>query len=262
MQANAVNFSEEVRRAKDSLPKGLTEGVNLDPIDWVSPDIKALESLASLIDHTILKPDTSKQNIQAHCEVAKKHMFFSVCVNTAWVKYAKELLSDTSVKVATTVGFPLGAMSLLAKYHETKIAIDDGADEIDMVIHIGALKSKDYNLVFDDISKVKETCGNKILKVILETGLLSDDEAILAAIIAKSAKADFLKTSTGFVPQGASTNMVQRLRYIAGNSMGVKASGGIRTSEQALAMIKAGANRLGVSASLAIIGAGESAGSY
>ncbi|HPE85654.1 MAG TPA: deoxyribose-phosphate aldolase, partial [Chlamydiales bacterium] len=255
MQANAVNFSEELLRAKERLPKGLIDGLNLDPVDWVSPDIKAVSSLASLIDHTILKSDTTKSNIVDHCEEAKKHLFFSVCVNTTWVKYAKQLLNNTSVKVATTVGFPLGAMQAKAKWEETRIALEEGADEIDMVINLGALKSGEYQETFDDIFKIREICGTKVLKVILETGILSTDETMLAAIIAKAAKANFLKTSTGFAQVGATEEMVKRLRFVAGNEMGVKASGGIKNSEQALNMIKAGANRLGVSASMAIIGA-------
>lgn len=262
MQANAVNFSEEILRAKNSLPKGLIEGINLDPVSWDPPEIKAISSLASLIDHTILKPETTKSDILKHCEEAKKHLFFSVCVNTTWVSYAKSLLNNSSVKVATTVGFPLGAMKAKSKCEEARIALADGADEIDMVINIGALKSAEYTEVFDDIFKIKEVCGSKVLKVILETGLLSLDETARAAIIAKAANADFLKTSTGFVPKGASIDAVQLLRLIAGNEMGVKASGGIRDSEQAVKMVKAGANRLGVSASLAIIGVGASVGTY
>jgi deoxyribose-phosphate aldolase len=149
-----------------------------------------------------------------------------------------------------------------AKWEETRIALEDGADEIDMVMNIGAFKSQDYQLVFDDIARLKEVCGSKKLKVILETGLLTNQEIMQAALLAKAAKADFLKTSTGFVPIGATVDTVKRLRSIAGDSMGVKASGGVRTTEQAKQMIAAGANRLGCSASIAIIGKGQITGTY
>ncbi len=262
MQEIALNFAEEILRAKDSLPCSLTEGLDLQLKPWESPQIIASSDLSTCIDHTILKPEASETEIFKTCEEATKHLFFSVCVNTTWVSYAKSLLNNSSVKVATTVGFPLGAMRAKAKWEETRIALQEGADEIDMVMNIGAFKSQNYNLVYEDISRLKEICGMKKLKVILETGLLTNQEIVQAAIIAKAAKADFLKTSTGFVSKGATLDTVKRLRAVAGDTMGVKASGGVRTTEQAKQMLAAGANRLGCSASLTIIGMGQTTGTY
>lgn len=262
MQENDLNFAEEILKAKQSLPISLTEGLDLQPQKWDAPLIQDASALSTCIDHTLLKPDATKQDIYNLCEEARRHLFFSVCVNTTWVSYAKNILSNSEVKVATTVGFPLGAMRSKAKWEETRIAIEDSADEVDMVMNIGAFKSQDYNLVFEDIARIKEVCGGRTLKVILETGLLTNHELLQAAILSKAARADFLKTSTGFVSKGASVDVVKRLRAVAGNTMGVKASGGIRNTEIAKQMIAAGANRLGCSASLAIIGKGQVTGAY
>lgn len=262
MQVITLNFAAEAERAIDSLPKGLMRELKLSPYLWEPPTIQEPTEIAPCIDHTSLKADVSKQQIESLCEEAKRYQFFSVCVNTTWVSLAKTLLMNAEVKVATTVGFPLGAMRSKAKWEETRIALEDGADEIDMVMNIGALKSQDYQLVFEDIQRLKEVCGNKKLKVILETGLLSSHEVLQASLLSKAARADFLKTSTGFVSAGATVDAVQRLRYIAGDQMGVKASGGIRSTEDAKRMIQAGANRLGCSASIAIIAKGLTTGTY
>lgn len=262
MQVNAVNLEQEILKAKETLGSSLIQGLDLKITDWHIPALSEAKSLSTCIDHTLLKPEATAADIVKLCEEAKAHFFFSVCVNTYWVKLAKKQVEGTSVRVATTVGFPLGAMPATVKANETATAIDDGADEIDMVINIGALKSKDYQAVLEDLLAVRKQCESKTLKVILETGILSTQEIIIGSMLSKVARADFLKTSTGFVSAGATSDSVSLLRRIAGDKMGVKASGGIRTTEIAKKMIEAGANRLGCSASLAIVGAGESVGTY
>ena len=218
--------------------------------------------IASLIDHTLLKPTATKQDIVKLCEEAKKYGFFAVCVNPMYVSFCKSLLRDTSVKVCTVIGFPLGATTTAVKVFESKEAIDNGADEIDMVINVSALRSKDYNYVLEDISAVREVTKGKILKVIIETAYLNEEEKIKACKLAKEAKADFVKTSTGFAPTGATVEDVSLMRKIVGPDMGVKASGGIRTIEDVLKMIKAGANRIGTSSSVEIIEGKEGSSKY
>lgn len=218
--------------------------------------------IASLIDHTLLKPTATKQDIVKLCEEAKKYGFFAVCVNPMYVSFCKSLLRDTSVKVCTVIGFPLGATTTAVKVFESKEAIDNGADEIDMVINVSALRSKDYNYVLEDISAVREVTKGKILKVIIETAYLNEEEKIKACELAKEAKADFVKTSTGFAPTGATVEDVSLMRKIVGLDMGVKASGGIRTIEDVLKMIKAGANRIGTSSSVEIIEGKEGSSKY
>jgi len=218
--------------------------------------------IASLIDHTLLKPTATKQDIVKLCEEAKKYGFFAVCVNPMYVSFCKSLLRDTSVKVCTVIGFPLGATTTAVKVFESKEAIDNGADEIDMVINVSALRSKDYNYVLEDISAVREVTKGKILKVIIETAYLNEEEKIKACKLAKEAKADFVKTSTGFAPTGATVEDVSLMRKIVGPDMGVKASGGIRTIEDVLKMIKAGANRIGTSSSVEIIKGKEGSSKY
>jgi deoxyribose-phosphate aldolase len=218
--------------------------------------------IASLIDHTLLKPTATKQDIVKLCEEAKKYGFFAVCVNPMYVSFCKSLLRDTSVKVCTVVGFPLGATTTAVKVFESKEAIDNGADEIDMVINVSALRSKDYNYVLEDISAVREVTKGKILKVIIETAYLNEEEKIKACELAKEAKADFVKTSTGFAPTGATVEDVSLMRKIVGLEMGVKASGGIRTIKDVLKMIKAGANRIGTSSSVEIIEGKEDSSKY
>ena len=206
-----------------------------------------------LFDHTILKADATKEDVKKVCEEAMAYSFCSVCVNSYYVPYVAELLHGSDVKICTVVGFPLGAMSTRAKALEAKIAVMDGADEVDMVINIGALKDKDYDVVLEDIKAVKEACGNALLKVIIETCLLTDEEKTKACELSKEANADFVKTSTGFSTAGAKVEDVRLMRDTVGNDMGVKASGGIHDKEFANALVEAGASRLGTSATIKIV---------
>ncbi|MDP4143267.1 MAG: deoxyribose-phosphate aldolase [Bacillota bacterium] len=217
------------------------------------------QELARMIDHTILKPEASINDIKNLCREAIEHNFISVCVNPVNVGLASELLKGSKVKVCTVVGFPLGASTISSKVFETEDAIGNGASEIDMVINVGRLKDKDYEFVKKDINAVVEACGGRALtKVIIETCLLSNEEKITACKIAKEAGADFVKTSTGFSSGGAKVEDIKLMREIVGMEMGVKASGGVRTYEDAKKMIEAGANRIGASASIDIINcAGE-----
>ncbi|RKD34279.1 deoxyribose-phosphate aldolase [Thermohalobacter berrensis] len=213
-----------------------------------------MKQIASIIDHTILKPDTKKEDVKKICEEAKKYGFASVCVNPYYVKYVKELLKDSNIKVTSVIGFPLGSTLKEVKAFEAKKAVENGADELDMVINIGALKDKDYDTVKEDIEAVVEASGeDTIVKVIIETCLLTDDEKIIASKLAKEAGADFVKTSTGFSTGGATVEDVELMRNTVGEEMGVKASGGVRDIEKAKKMIKAGATRIGASSSVAIV---------
>ena len=206
-------------------------------------------------DHTILKADATEAQVTKICKEALENDFASVCVNQYYTKFVAEKLAGSDVKVCTVVGFPLGMSDTRVKAFETKAAIEDGATEIDMVINVGALKDGKYDYVLNDIKTLKEVCGKDIvLKVILETCLLTDEEIVKASELSKEAGADFVKTSTGFSTAGAKTNHVALMRKTVGDDMGVKASGGIHNEEQAQSMIDAGASRLGTSATLAIIG--------
>lgn len=205
-------------------------------------------------DHTILKPDASKEDVKKICEEALKYDFASVCVNQYNTKFVADMLKDSDVKVCTVVGFPLGAVSTAVKVFETKEAIKDGASEIDMVINIGALKDKEYDYVKNDIQAVKEACEDKaILKVIIETCLLTDEEKAKACELSVLAKADFVKTSTGFSKGGAKASDVKIMKNTVKDNAKVKASGGIHSYEEAQEMINAGADRLGTSATIAIV---------
>ncbi len=212
-----------------------------------------MNNIASYIDHTLLAADATQEKIQKLCEEAKTWHFASVCVNTCWTKYCANQLKDTGVNVCVVVGFPLGAMCTKAKAYETKCAIEDGATEVDMVINVGFLKEGKDDLVEEDIREVKKACKDKHLKVIIEACLLSDEEKVRACQIAVKAGADFVKTSTGFSKWGAKEEDVSLMRKTVGDSVGVKAAGGIRTYEDAVKMITAGANRLGCSAGIAIV---------
>ena len=205
-----------------------------------------------LFDHTILKADAGKDAVKKICEEAMEYGFMSVCVNGYYTSYVAELLSGSDVKVCTVVGFPLGQMSTRAKAMEAKMAVEDGAGEVDMVINVGALKDGDYQMVLEDIKAVKAACGQALLKVIIETCLLTDEEKIKACELSKEAGADFVKTSTGFSTGGATLKDVELMRKTVGAEMGVKASGGIRDKETAEMMVVAGASRLGTSATIAI----------
>lgn len=211
--------------------------------------------IASLIDHTLLKPEATPEQIAQLCSEAREYRFAAVCVNPVYVKLAYDLLKGSPVKVCSVVGFPLGATLPEVKAFEARQAIRDGASEIDMVIHIGALKAGDDDLVERDIAAVVETChaAGAICKVILETCFLTDDEKIRGCILAKRAGADFVKTSTGFGPGGATAEDVALMRRTVGPDMGVKAAGGIRTLDALQRMVAAGANRIGASASVKIM---------
>ena len=206
--------------------------------------------LNKLIDHTNLKAEATSEDIKKLVDEAVEHEFFSVCVNSSFVKFIKDYNKD--VKIATVVGFPLGAMATSAKAYETKCAIEDGASEIDMVIEVGRLKEKDYDYVLNDIKAVKEACGDNILKVIIETCLLTEEEIVKACELAVEAGADFVKTSTGFSTGGAKASDIALMRKTVGPDIGVKASGGIHTKEEALEMVEAGASRIGASKSIEI----------
>ena len=208
---------------------------------------------AKLIDHTILKPVASKEDVRRICDEAKQHGFFSVCINPYWVAYAKELLKGTDVKVCTVIGFPLGANTTAVKVYETEDALKNGADEIDMVINLGALKSGDYDTVLNDISAVRKACEGHILKVIIETSQLTEEEKVKTCELAAEAGADFVKTSTGFTGGGATAADVALMRKSVPATMQVKASGGVRSREDFDAMVAAGATRIGASSGVKII---------
>ena len=212
-----------------------------------------MNNIASYIDHTVLAADATEEKIQKLCNEAKEWKFASVCVNTCWTKYCAKLLKGTGVNVCTVVGFPLGAMCTKAKAFEAKCAVEEGATEVDMVINIGLLKDHKDDLVEEDIREVKKACGDKVLKVIIEACLLTDEEKQRACRLSVKAGADFVKTSTGFSKWGAKVEDVALMRKTVGSKVGVKAAGGIRTYEDAVKMIEAGANRLGCSAGIAIV---------
>jgi len=206
-----------------------------------------------LIDHTLLKPDASIEALKNLCAEAKKFNFKSVCVNPAFIELCKKELEGSDVLVCTVIGFPLGATLPQAKALETREAVFAGADEIDMVINVSMLKAGNDEYVYNEIAKVRRSCEGKTLKVIIETCLLTDEEKVRACLLAKKAKADFVKTSTGFSTGGATVHDVRLMRETVGEEMGVKASGGVRTHEDLLAMVEAGATRIGTSSGPKII---------
>ncbi|WP_159549494.1 deoxyribose-phosphate aldolase [Streptococcus halichoeri] len=214
------------------------------------------------IDHTLLKADSVKAQIDQLIAEAKDYHFASVCINPTWVAYAAKALKDSDVKVCTVVGFPLGATSSATKAFETQTALADGADEIDMVINIGALKDGDNQAVEMDIRGVVKASGDKLVKVIIETCLLTDEEKVRACQLAVKAGADFVKTSTGFSTGGATLADVKLMRETVGPDFGVKASGGARSFEDAKAFIEAGATRIGTSAGVAIMKGDIANGGY
>ncbi|HBE2188970.1 TPA: deoxyribose-phosphate aldolase [Enterococcus faecalis] len=210
--------------------------------------------LNRMIDHTILKPEATEAAVQKIIDEAKEYNFFSVCINPCWVAFASEQLADTDVAVCTVIGFPLGANTPEVKAYEAADAIKNGANEVDMVINIGALKSQQYDYVRQDIQGVVDAAkGKALVKVIIETALLTDEEKVKACELAKEAGADFVKTSTGFSTGGAKVADIRLMRETVGPDMGVKASGGVHNAEEALAMIEAGATRIGASTGVAIV---------
>ncbi len=220
--------------------------------------------IARMIDHTMLKPDATEDNIIQLCKEAAKYNFASVCVNPGYVKLCSELLKDSKVNVCTVIGFPLGATTTEVKRFEAEQAIQNGAVELDMVINVGRLKKGDDNYVFNDINQVALVAKghNAICKVIIETSLLTDEEKVRACYLSKEAKADFVKTSTGFSGGGATAGDIALMRYVVGSAVGVKASGGVKSREQAEKMIESGADRLGASSSVKIIQGGSAGDGY
>ena len=213
-----------------------------------------MNNMAKYIDHTILNADATEKDIQRICIEAKEYNFKTVCINPGWVDYAAHLLKGTDVGITTVIGFPLGANTSEIKAAEAKQAVEKGVSDVDMVINIGALKNEDYTTVLNDIKAVVNAVdGKAIVKVIIETSLLNKTEKIRACELAKQAGADFVKTSTGFSTGGATIDDVKLMRATVGPKMGVKASGGVRSYEDAVAMIEAGATRIGASSGIAIV---------
>lgn len=223
-----------------------------------------LKDLAGIIDHTLLKPEATLPEVVQLCEEAIKFSFASVCVNPSFVPVCFDIVKSTNVKVCSVIGFPLGATTTTTKFFEAKEAIKNGAEELDMVINIGRLKNNDYEYVYNDIKAIVDITKSYLCtsKVILETCLLTDDEKIKACYLSKEAGADFVKTSTGFSKSGAKTRDVALMKFVVGDSMKVKASGGIRSYEDAIDMISAGASRLGASAGVKIISGKKSESIY
>lgn len=229
------------------------------------PKIKlSAQDLAGMIDHTLLKPDAMLSEIKQLCEEAIQNNFASVCVNPSFVDTCFNLIKSSNVKVCTVIGFPLGATTTQAKFIEAEEAIKNGAEELDMVINIGKLKDKDYQFVYDDLKSIADLSKKHLCvsKVILETCLLSDEEKIVACLLAKEIGLNFVKTSTGFSKSGATVHDVALMKFVVGDNLQVKASGGLRSYEDAIAMINAGATRLGASAGVKIIAGQKSESSY
>jgi len=251
----AAHCSEKVRSVV---------GIGAGRISYTGDGARVPGDLARYIDHTLLRPDATAEDIDRLCGEAVEFGFAAVCVNPAWVKRAAQNLRGTPVRVASVVGFPFGATTPDIKAMEARRAVRDGAREIDMVINIGALKSGDHDLVRRDIQMVADACheAGAVLKVIIEAALLTDEEKVIAAHLAKEAGADFVKTSTGYGPGGATVHDVLLLRETVGPEMGVKAAGGIRTAEDVREMVAAGATRIGASAGVEIVSGGKGAEKY
>lgn len=215
-----------------------------------------------MIDHTLLKAEATTKDIDKLIQEAKEYGFKTVCVNSSWVKYVHEKLKGTDIEITSVVGFPLGAMITQAKAFETKLAIDHGANEIDMVINIGRFKQGDYEYVLNDIKKVKEACGNHILKVIIETALLTNDEIRKATEIVLKSGAEFVKTSTGFSYRGANLEDIKIMKKVVGDKIQIKAAGGISSMDDLISMYNEGATRFGTSRSVAIVKGEASKGGY
>jgi len=235
---------EIINNGAERISAGLGVGKQIDDL-----------SVARMIDHTLLKPEATPEDIKKLCEEAKTYHFASVCVNSCYVSLCASLLKGSDVKIAVVIGFPLGATTTEVKRYEAEQALNNGATELDMVINIGRLKSRDYDYVFNDINQVVLAAKkrNAVTKVIIETALLTDEEKVKACLLSKKARADFVKTSTGFSKGGATAGDVALMRYVVGSALGVKASGGVRTMEDARKMIASGASRIGASASVKII---------
>jgi len=245
-----IHNKEGVKNIVHNGASRVTAGIGIEAAGGIETD------LAKYIDHTLLKPEATKDEITLLCNEAKKYVFASVCIHPSYVPLCAKILRDSAVKVCTVIGFPLGATSTATKAFEAEHAVREGAKEVDMVINIGMLKSADYDYVENDIFAVVTTARRygALTKVIIETALLTDEEKVKAYLLAKSAGADFVKTSTGFAKGGATVGDIALMRKVVGSAMGVKASGGVRTREEALAMVASGADRIGASASVKIVG--------
>lgn len=233
-----------------------------EPLPVSLPKMTSAE-LAGYIDHTLLKPEAVQSQFKQLCDEAVKYQFKSVCVNSGWIPFVTKKLRGSGIKICSVIGFPLGEMDSRSKAFEARNAVSNGADELDMVINVGALKSRDLDHVEKDILAIRRACRTStILKVIIETVLLTEEEKILASEISKKAGADFVKTSTGFLGGGATVEDIVLMRRVVGPKMGVKASGAIRTFDQAVALIHAGANRLGCGSSVSVITGSSVKGNY
>lgn len=252
MNAMASRLAVELGLASTESSESSAAGQHNLPSVKKDP-IASFSDLASLIDHTLLKPEATREDITRVCAEAREHGFATVCVNSSWIPLVSEHLRGSRSLPIAVVGFPLGAASTAAKAFEAREAVREGAREIDTVAHIGALKARDYAYVLKDIRAVVEAASPYPVKVILETSSLTHEEKIAACALAKAAGAAFVKTSTGFAAGGATVEDIALMREVVGHGLGVKASGGIRTYEDARKMIHAGANRLGASASVAIV---------
>lgn len=250
---DSVQFEQLVAEIGEAILSGMRPPANSASCSC-APKPRPDTAICRLIDHTALKPDATREDIRRLCREAHRYGFATVCINPCWVPVAAAELADSTVRVCTVVGFPLGANTAEIKRAETEVAIRAGAREIDMVINVGALRGGDYDTVRRDIQGVVETAhpGGALVKVILETALLSDSQKETACLLAKDAGADFVKTSTGFGIKGATVHDVALMRRVVGERMGVKAAGGIRTLADLRAMVAAGASRIGASASVQI----------
>lgn len=249
---------------EENLNKILNEFSKFEQSKKISGTKISSKDLAGMIDHTLLKPDATIFEITQLCEEAVQNNFASVCVNPSYVDACFNLIKSSNVKVCTVIGFPLGATTTQSKFLEAEEAIKNGAEELDMVINIGKLKNKDYEYVFNDIKSIADLSRKHlcVAKVILETCLLTDNETLAACLLGKEAGMNFVKTSTGFSKSGATVHDVALMKFIVGDKLQVKASGGIRSYEDAIAMINAGATRLGASAGVKIIAGQKSESSY
>ena len=221
-----------------------------------------MKNYNAMIDHTVLKADTKKEAITTLCKEAMEYQFASVCVNPSWVAYCADMLKDSDVKVCTVIGFPLGANTSATKAFETSDAIKNGADEIDMVINVGAMKDQNFELVQSDIEAVVKAANGTLVKVILETCLLTKEEIKKACLLAKNAKANFVKTSTGFSTGGATVEDVKLMKETVGDTIEVKASGGVRTYEDMVNVVNAGASRIGTSAGCKLVNQEDNDSTY
>ena len=249
---------------EENVKKILSEFSKFQKSKIISELKLSAQELAGMIDHTLLKPDATISEINQLCEEAMQNNFASVCVNPSYVDTCFNLIKSSNVKVCTVLGFPLGATTTQSKFIEAEESIKNGAEELDMVINLGKLKDKDYKFVLNDLKSIADLSKKHlcISKVILETCLLSNEEKVIACLLAKEAGLNFVKTSTGFSKSGATIHDVALMKFVVGDKLQVKASGGIRSYEDAIAMINAGATRLGASAGVKIIAGQKSESSY